>query len=117
YTPANAQTEDWSGFYMGIDPADGSVDHMMIIPNEDGTYHIRVSSSNVGYCGQANSPGVILATGHPDGDQLVRKEMQYRCVGSNETNAKEGSAYSMKTDGLISIQPFDGRKIYYQKIN
>ena len=84
FAAGTAQADDWPGLYQGIGEHDGSFDSLSIIPQEDGTYIVRWTASEVAFCGEERVGAVGFETAQLDGEHLVSVERQYRCEGTDE---------------------------------
>ena len=102
---ASAADDDWIGLYIGIDALDGSVDHLSIVPNGDGSYGIRMTSSALAMCTPAPTAGWIVATGRLVDGNLVREDVVYGCAGSDEmTPLGDGIYHRNEETGILTIE-------------
>ena len=116
--PVSAAEDGFSGYYMGIDAKDGSVDSLSIVKMPDGSFKITVSSSGLVFCDEGQQPGFITATGRVDGDRLLRENVVAKCVGSAETFKMDDGVYTWSDDGrVLSIQAPQGRLNHYHRIS
>lgn len=115
--PAQADDDDWAGFYVGIDDADGSVDRLSIVPIGDATFNIRVVLSKASLCAGGET-GLIVGTGRIEDDKLVRRDAILRC-GDTEGRAIEDRTYTRDDDtGILTIKAGDdGRSLFYHRIS
>jgi hypothetical protein len=110
--------DDFTGFYQAIDPVDGSLDHMSITPNRDGSYDILVSSSGLRICDEGRKRGFIAATGRVVNKQLVRESVVATCVESGETTELDDGSYSRSREGkLLSIDAPGGDTVRYHRLS
>jgi hypothetical protein len=115
---AHADDEDWTGFYIGLDAQDGSIDRLSIVPNGDATFDIRMVSTGISLCDPANPAGVITATGRLVDGQLVRENVLLRCQGAEEVILKD-TTYTRDADtGILTMPaPDNGRQMQYHPVS
>ncbi|HMB59882.1 MAG TPA: hypothetical protein VKN35_08215 [Xanthomonadales bacterium] len=118
FTSTVVFADDWAGFYVGIDSLDGSIDHLSISPNEDGTYDIRSRPSKISHCKTDHGSGVIVATGKVVNEQLLRQNVQLLCHGTEVVSLPD-QAYTRDddTDILYLVSSDDGRKLVFHRIS
>jgi hypothetical protein len=115
--PAVADEDDWTGFYLGIDAADGSLDYLSIVPLGDGRFDIRIAVSGHSMCSGAGA-AVVHATGRLEDDRLVREEGELVCDGADKV-AHPGVVYELDEDEkfLATQAPDDGRMLYFHRLS
>jgi len=114
---AVADDGDWVGFYRAIDVVDGSVDSLSIVSNSDGTYRIVMSSPRLGACAGGTQAGIITATGHVVGGKLERRDVMYKCEGSDEMKPLPDSVYTRDSDShILMLEGPMGRLNYYHPV-
>lgn len=116
--PAHADDADWAGIYMGVDAADGSIDTLSIAPRGDGTFDIRMSSTEFAACAGGTRGGVVLATGRVVDGRLVRENVTYKCQGDGKAKPfPDGTYVRDKETGILTIEvPSTGRTNYYHRL-
>jgi hypothetical protein len=118
--PVMAQDEEdeWSGFYMGIDALDGSIDSLSIVHNEDGTYRILMSSTGLAFCKDGAEAGLISAVGKVVDGKLVREKVQYVCAISHESKPLPDSTYTRDpATGILKLDGPSNRMNYYHPVS
>ncbi len=112
---AHADDDDWVGFYTAIDALDGSVDHLSIVQNSDGTYDIRMTSSALALCTPDQTAGWIVATGRLVGGNLVRENVMFGCVGTDGMTPMADGTYTRdhETEILTIEGPLDRLNHYH----
>jgi len=118
--PGMAQDEDddWTGYYMGIDGGDGSVDSLSIVPLPDETYRILMSSTKLTFCKEGTEAGMITATGKVVDGKLIREKVQYLCENSKELKPLPDGTYTRDpATGILMIDAPSNRVNYYHPIS
>ncbi|MEM7443968.1 MAG: hypothetical protein AAF414_11635 [Pseudomonadota bacterium] len=112
---ALAEGDDWAGLYQAIDPVDGSVNYLSIVPLGDGLYELHVTVSHHGRC---EAPAVIVATGRLADDNLHREQATLHCRGADSPVEHGDSAYSLDHDNRIITHTasMDGRRMHFHRI-
>ena len=116
--PARADDADWAGIYVAVDAVDGSIDTLSIAPRSDGTFDIRMSSTEFAACAGGTRGGVVLATGRIVDGRLVRENVTYKCQGDGEAKPfPDGTYVRDKETGMLTIEvPSVGRTNYYHRL-
>jgi hypothetical protein len=111
-------SDDWVGFYIGIDGADGSIDRTAITKNDNGTYGITIKATKFGTCPSAHAAAVQTATGEVTAGKLVRRNTSRRCDDSSEVISIRDAAYTRDPEtGILTLPaPSDGRPLYQHRI-
>ncbi len=105
--PVLADDDDWAGLYQAIDPKDGSINYMSIIPKGNNQYELQVAVSDHAMC---SAPAVIVASGRVENNKLFREQVILRCQGEQEVGHSDAT-YDLDEDNeIISLTaPLDGR--------
>ncbi len=115
---AQDEEDEWSGYYMGIDALDGSIDSLSIVHNEDGTYRILMSSTGLAFCKDGSEAGLISATGKVVDGKLVREKVSYTCTISHESKPLPDSTYTRDAGtGILKLEGPSNRVNYYHPIS
>ncbi|MBL8906914.1 MAG: hypothetical protein JNM20_09580 [Rhizobiales bacterium] len=115
---AQDEEDEWSGFYMGIDALDGSIDSLSIVRNEDGTYRILMSSTGLAFCKDGAEGGLISAVGKVVDGNLVREQVKYTCAISHESKPLPDSTYIRDpATGVLLLNGPSNRVNYYHPIS
>jgi hypothetical protein len=69
------------------------------VANDDDTYRIAMSSTKLAFCTNGTQAGWITATGRVVDGKLVRREVKYRCDGSDEMKPLPDSSY-VRDEGM-----------------
>jgi hypothetical protein len=111
-------SDDWIGYYVGIDAGDGSVDRTAITRNGDGTYGIVVKSGKFGPCPTAHPAAFQTATGVVVDGKLERRNTSRRCDDSGKVVSVDDVAYARDPEtGILSYSaPSDGRPLYLHRL-
>jgi len=111
-------SDDWAGYYVGIDAGDGSVDRTAITKNDDGTYAIAVKSTRFRPCPTAHPAAFETATGVVVDGKLERRDTSRRCDDSGEVISIDDIAYTRdpETGILTHPAPSDGRLLYLHRL-
>lgn len=116
-TPTSLAAQDadsWTGLYQAIDHVDGSIDHLSIVANGDGSYTLRGTVSNHGNCAQKTGKptrGWYKASGTIDDGKLTRENTIVSCEGLSETFRVADTALTHDaTTNTLSIPVMDGKK-------
>ncbi len=115
--PALSAAQDadpWTGFYQAIDPVDGSVDHMSIFRNGDGSYTLVGTASDHGVCAaKAGKPtrGWHKASGSIRDGKLARENVVVTCEGLEATLGVGDSLLTRDaSSGTLSVPVKNGTK-------
>ncbi|WP_421726596.1 hypothetical protein [Bauldia sp.] len=101
--PDEAGADSWAGFYIGIDPHDGSIDRKAILANDDGTYSIATKSTKFAFCETADPDAILIDTAQAVDDQLVGEAAMARCSASDEMTTRADGTYIRVADGIIAL--------------
>jgi hypothetical protein len=115
---AQADEDDWAGYYIGLDAQDGSIDRLSIVPNGDGTFDIRMVSTAISLCDPSDPAGVITATGRLVDGQLVRENVLLRCQGAEEISLKDTTYTRDEGTGILTMPaPDNARQMQYHPVS
>ncbi|MEM8562071.1 MAG: hypothetical protein AAGF57_07535 [Pseudomonadota bacterium] len=121
-TPAAYAVEPWSGMYLAIDPADGSLDRLSISANKDKTFTIRGSVTQHTDC--FKHTGVMggawfEAVGKIEGDRLVREQMKLFCAEQEKPISMPDASYIYNelSDTLSFAIPGGERVLIFHRID
>lgn len=119
--PASADEDDWGGLYKAIDAKDGSVDRLSIVPDDQRSFIVRMTSTGISLCADSsdNTAGWITATGRLTDDGMVRENAMLTCAATGESRPIADSTYKLDDDTeILTINtPDDGRAIYYHRLS
>lgn len=120
--PETFAVEPWSGMYLAIDPADGSLDRVSISANKDNTFTIRGSVTRHTDC--FKHTGVMggawfEAVGKIEGDRLVRQQMKLFCAEQEKPIAMPDASYVYNdlSDTLSFAIPGGERVLIFHRID
>jgi len=113
-----AYADDWPGLYMGVGLQDASADMMSIVPQDDETYHLRWSATEVGFCGDERVSAIGFETARVEGDHLVTIERLYRCEGGEALVELDVPARMwLENDGNMLVLEVPGGLIHFHRIS
>ncbi|MDA7946715.1 MAG: hypothetical protein MPJ78_04490 [Hyphomicrobiaceae bacterium] len=113
-TLAAQNADPWTGLYQAIDHVDGSIDHLSIFANGDGSYTLVGTASNHGACTEkAGMPkrGWHKASGTLRDGKLTRENVIVTCEGLEDTIRVADSVLTRDaTSGTLSVPVKNGTK-------
>ena len=113
-TLAAQNADPWTGLYQAIDHVDGSVDHLSIFANGDGSYTLVGTASDHGACAEkAGKPtrGWHKASGTIRDGKLTRENVIVTCEGLKDTIRVGDSVLTRDvTSGTLSVPVKNGTK-------
>jgi hypothetical protein len=117
-TITRADDNDWFGFYRGIDPFDGDVGTLSIVPGEGTDFKVLVAVDEAGACG--GGPGYAIGTGKLAGDNLNIVDRVFQCRGKDEPFSIQDSHMFWAGDTeilvLIATAP-ETREIHFHRLS
>ncbi|MEM6848770.1 MAG: hypothetical protein AAF580_11965 [Pseudomonadota bacterium] len=116
----SAIADEWSGFYVGVDAKDGSLERLSIAPRGNGTFSYTVSSSKFDPCEATHPEAVLTAIGTPARGRLVVGQSVVWCGGRGGEALPLGDI-ELNLDPALGIVSYaarsDGRRVSLTRIS
>lgn len=117
-TVSASASDDFNGFYKGIDAVDGSVDRLSIVRLPDRTFDIRMTSTGFAVCDNGTGPGFFATNGKVIDGELVRDAVTVTCVETGEQAELPPSKYSFQHDeDVLTVEAIGGRVNHYHRLS